>query len=163
MGLQFMLFAAINMGIEILTERQKGIWKRLRSAPLSKLQLLGSKIASGTIIGSLVLLVSFGFAIVVWRVRVDGSVPGFLGVSIASALMAASYGLLVASLGKTPERRARRVGPRHTADGDARRRLGADVRVSGMASETDRGGAHAVGRGRLRRNHMARSGVQLRR
>jgi len=102
MGLQFMLFAAINMGIEILTERQKGIWKRLRSAPLSKLQLLGSKIASGTIIGSLVLLVSFGFAIVVWRVRVDGSVPGFLGVSIASALMAASYGLLVASLGKTP-------------------------------------------------------------
>ena len=102
MGLQFMLFAAINMGIEILTERQKGIWKRLRSAPLSKLQLLGSKIASGTIIGALVLLVSFGFAIVVWRVRVDGSVPGFLGVSIASALMAASYGLLVASLGKTP-------------------------------------------------------------
>jgi ABC-2 type transport system permease protein len=102
MGLQFMLFAAINMGIEILTERQKGIWKRLRSAPLSKLQLLGSKIASGTIIGSLVLLVSFGFAIIVWRVRVEGSVPGFLGVSIASALMAASYGLLVASLGKTP-------------------------------------------------------------
>jgi ABC-2 type transport system permease protein len=102
MGLQFMLFAAINMGIEILTERQKGIWKRLRSAPLSKMQLLGSKIASGTIIGSLVLLVSFGFAIVVWRVRVDGSIPGFLGVSIASAVMAASYGLLVASLGKTP-------------------------------------------------------------
>jgi ABC-2 type transport system permease protein len=102
MGLQFMLFAAINMGIEILTERQKGIWRRLRSAPLSKLMLLGSKIASGSIIGSLVLLVSFAFSIVVWHVRVDGSVAGFIGVAIASALMAASYGLLIAALGKTP-------------------------------------------------------------
>jgi ABC-2 type transport system permease protein len=102
MGLQFMLFAAINMGIEILTERQRGIWKRLRSAPLSKLTLLGSKIASGTIIGSLVLLVSFGFAILVWHVRIEGSVAGFIAVAVLSAMMAASYGLLVAALGKTP-------------------------------------------------------------
>jgi ABC-2 type transport system permease protein len=102
MGLQFMLFAAINMGIEILTERQKGIWKRLRSAPVSKLMLLGSKIGSGTVIGSLVLLVSFAFAILVWRVRVEGSMAGFVGVAVASALMAASYGLLIAALGKTP-------------------------------------------------------------
>jgi ABC-2 type transport system permease protein len=102
MGLQFMLFASINMGIEILTERQKGIWKRLRSAPVSKLTLLGSKIGSGTVIGSLVLLVSFAFAIFVWHVRVEGSLAGFLGVAVASALMAASYGLLIAALGKTP-------------------------------------------------------------
>jgi ABC-2 type transport system permease protein len=102
MGLQFMLFAAINMGIDILTERQKGIWKRLRSAPVSKLTLLGSKVASGSIIGSLVLLVSFAFSIVVWHVRIDGSWAGFLGVAMASAVMAASYGLLIAALGKTP-------------------------------------------------------------
>ena len=102
MGLQFMLFAAINMGIDILTERQKGIWKRLRSVPLSKFTLLGSKIASGSIISSLVLLVSFAFAIIVWQVRIDGSKVGFVGVAVASALMAASYGLLIAALGKTP-------------------------------------------------------------
>jgi ABC-2 type transport system permease protein len=102
MGLQFMLFTAINMGIEILLERQKGIWKRLRSAPLSKLALLGSKIGSGTLIGTFVLLVSFAFAILVWHVRIEGSVAGFIAVAIMSALMAASYGLLVAALGKTP-------------------------------------------------------------
>jgi ABC-2 type transport system permease protein len=102
MGLQFMLFAAINMGIEILNERQRGIWKRLRSAPVSKMTLLGSKIGSGTVIGSLVLLVSFAFAILVWRVRIEGSLAGFIGVAVASALMAASYGLLIAALGKTP-------------------------------------------------------------
>jgi ABC-2 type transport system permease protein len=102
MGLQFMLFAAINMGIEILTERQKGIWRRLRSVPLSKFTLLGAKIASGSIISSLVLLVSFAFSIIVWHVRIDGSRAGFVGVAVASALMAASYGLLIAALGKTP-------------------------------------------------------------
>jgi ABC-2 type transport system permease protein len=54
------------------------------------------------VIGSLVLLVSFAFSILVWGVRIQGSLVGFIGVAIASALMAASYGLLIASLGKTP-------------------------------------------------------------
>lgn len=102
MGIQFMLFTSITLGIEILLERQRGIWKRLRSAPISKLALLVAKIASGTVISSLVLLVSFAFAIFVWRVRIDGSVVGFIGIAIACALMSASYGLLVAALGKTP-------------------------------------------------------------
>jgi ABC-2 type transport system permease protein len=102
MGLQFMLMGAINFAIEILVERQRGLWKRLRSAPISKRTLLGAKVGSGTIIGTLVMLVSFGFAILVWGVRIEGSVAGFIGVTIASALMAASYGLLVAALGKTP-------------------------------------------------------------
>jgi ABC-2 type transport system permease protein len=102
MGLQFMLFGAINLGIEILLERQRGIWKRLRSAPVSKMTLLGSKVGSGTVIGALVLLVSFGFAVFVWGVRIEGSVAGFVGVAIASALMGAAYGLLIAALGKTP-------------------------------------------------------------
>ena len=58
MGLQFMLFAAINLGIELLLERQRGLWKRLRSAPISKATLLGAKIASSTVISSTVVLVS---------------------------------------------------------------------------------------------------------
>jgi ABC-2 type transport system permease protein len=102
MGIQFLLFAAINLGIEILNERQKGLWKRLRSAPVSRATLLGGKIWSTTIIGSLVLFVSFAFAILVWKVRILGSLAGFLSIGIASAVMAATYGLLIASLGKTP-------------------------------------------------------------
>jgi ABC-2 type transport system permease protein len=102
MGIQFMLFSAITLAIDILLERQRGIWKRLRSAPISKLALLGAKIGSGTAIGSLVLLVSFAFAILVWHVRIEGSVVGFIAVVLGSALMGASYGLLVAALGKTP-------------------------------------------------------------
>jgi ABC-2 type transport system permease protein len=102
MGIQFLLFAAANLGVEMLLERQRGIWKRLRSAPISRTALLAGKAASGTIIALMTLLVSFGFAMVVFKVRIAGSVAGFLLVSIACSFMAATFGLLVAALGRTP-------------------------------------------------------------
>jgi ABC-2 type transport system permease protein len=102
MGIQFLLFAAANLGIEILLERQKGLWKRLRSAPISRLTLLAGKVASMTIVCLMTLLVSFGFAMIVFGVRIQGSLIGFFSVALACALMAATFGLLIAALGKTP-------------------------------------------------------------
>jgi ABC-2 type transport system permease protein len=102
MAIQFLLFAMANAGIEMLLERQRGLWKRLRSAPVSRLTLLAGKGASGTLISLMILLVSFAFAIVVFRVRIHGSVAGFFSVSIACSMMAAAFGLLVASVGRTP-------------------------------------------------------------
>jgi ABC-2 type transport system permease protein len=102
MAIQFLLFAMANLGIEMLLERQRGLWKRLRSAPVSKATLLSAKAISGTLISLLIILVSFGFAMVVFSVRIQGSVAGFLGISIACALMAATFGLLVAALGNSP-------------------------------------------------------------
>ena len=102
MAIQFLLFAMANLGIEMLLERQRGLWGRLRSAPVSKVTLLAAKATSGTLISLLILLVSFGFAMVVFSVRIQGSVAGFLGISIACAIMAATFGLLVAALGNSP-------------------------------------------------------------
>ncbi len=102
MGIQFLLFAMANLGIEMLLERQRGLWKRLRSAPVSRATLLGGKVVSGTIISLLTLWVSFAFAMVVFRVRIEGSIAGFVAISIAVALMAAAFGILVAALGNTP-------------------------------------------------------------
>ena len=102
MAIQFLLFAMANAGIEMLLERQRGLWKRLRSAPVSRLTLLAGKAASGAIISLMILLVSFAFAMIVFRVRIQGSVVGFLGISIACALMASTFGLLVAALGNSP-------------------------------------------------------------
>ena len=102
MGIQFLLFAAIDLGMGILLERQLGIWKRLRSAPLSRLTLLGARAASGTVIALLTLLVSFTFAMVVFGVRIHGSVVGFAAVAVACSLMAATFGLLIAAIGGTP-------------------------------------------------------------
>src|ERR1019366_7356213 len=102
MAIQFLLFAMANMGVEMLLERQRGLWSRLRSAPISKVTLLLSKAASGALISLMILLVSFVFAMIVFKVRIQGSVLGFLGVSVACALMASTFGLLVAALGNSP-------------------------------------------------------------
>src|SRR5262249_26110379 len=102
MGIQFLVFAMANLGIDMLLERQKGLWKRVRSAPVSRLTLLTAKASSGTIISLMTLWVSFAFAMIVFRVRIEGSVAGFVGISLAVALMAATFGLLVAALGNTP-------------------------------------------------------------
>jgi ABC-2 type transport system permease protein len=102
MAIQFLLFAMANAGIEMLLERQRGLWSRLRSAPVSRLTLLAGRGASGAIISLLILVVSFAFAMIVFRVRIQGSLVGFMGISIACALMASSFGLLVAALGNSP-------------------------------------------------------------
>jgi ABC-2 type transport system permease protein len=102
MGIQFLLLAAIDLGVAVLLERQRGLWKRLRSAPLSKATLLGGKTLSGTVITLMTLLVSFAFAIIVFKVRIHGSIIGFVAIAAATALMASTFGLMIASIGKTP-------------------------------------------------------------
>jgi ABC-2 type transport system permease protein len=102
MAIQFLLFAMANIGVEMLLERRRGLWSRLRSAPLSKSTLLLSKAVSGALISLMILLVSFGFAMIVFKVRIQGSVVGFMGISIACAVMASTFGLLVAALGNSP-------------------------------------------------------------
>jgi ABC-2 type transport system permease protein len=102
MAIQFLLFAMANIGVEMLLERQRGLWSRLRSAPVSKVTLLLGKAVSGALISLMILLVSFGFAMIVFKVRIHGSMLGFLGISIACAVMASTFGLLVAALGNSP-------------------------------------------------------------
>jgi len=103
MSVQFILFAGINMGIAILLDKQRGVWKRMRAAPLSKIFVLGAKTASATLIAFITLSVVFGFAIGLFGVRVEGSIVGFVGVLASIALLASTFGLLIAALGKTPE------------------------------------------------------------
>jgi ABC-2 type transport system permease protein len=102
MSIQFLLFAMASLGVEMLLERQRGLWKRLRSAPVSRLTLLAGKVASGTIVSLMVLGVCFTVAIVVFGVRIHGSLVGFVAICVACALMAATFGLLVAALGNSP-------------------------------------------------------------
>jgi ABC-2 type transport system permease protein len=103
MVVQFVLFLGIDVGIGLLQQRQRGLWKRFRAAPLSRGVLLGSRAVSAAILAFLVVQVNFLFARLVFGVKVEGSMLGFLGVSAAFALMTAAFGMLVATVGKTPE------------------------------------------------------------
>lgn len=103
MAIQFILFMGIDVGIGMLLDRQRGLWKRFASAPLSKWTFLAARTASATLIAVLILTVVFVFARLVFGVKIEGSVGGFFAVCTAFGLMTSSYGLLIASLGKTPQ------------------------------------------------------------
>ena len=103
MGIQFLLMAGVEIGIGMLLLRERGVWKRMRAAPLSRAVLLGSRAASSAVTSMGTLFILYAFARVVFGVRIQGSTLGFLGVCAAFSLMTAAFGLLVATLGKTAE------------------------------------------------------------
>jgi ABC-2 type transport system permease protein len=103
MGVQFILFMGLDVGIALLMLRQSGLWQRLRAAPLSRTMLLGSRTVSASLMAGFILLVLFTFARIVFGVRIQGSFAGFVGVCAALSLMTAAFGLMVAALGKTVE------------------------------------------------------------
>jgi ABC-2 type transport system permease protein len=103
MGIQFILFMGLDVGIGLLMLRQTGLWQRLRAAPISRTMLLGSRTVSASLMSGFILLVLFAFARVVFGVHIRGSFAGFVGVCAAFSLMTAAFGLMVAALGETVE------------------------------------------------------------
>jgi ABC-2 type transport system permease protein len=103
MGVQFILFMGIELGVGLLLMRRMGLWKRLRAAPLSRAVLLGSRIVSGAVIAAIIFALIYAAAMAVFGVRVDGSLVGFVAVGVAFAILTSTFGLLLAALGKTPE------------------------------------------------------------
>jgi ABC-2 type transport system permease protein len=103
MGVQFILMSGIDMAVGLLLMRRLGLWKRLRAAPLSRTQLLGSRVLASALISLIVFAVIYAVAIAGFGVRVLGSVAGFGLVLVCFSLLTASFGLLVAALGRTPE------------------------------------------------------------
>jgi hypothetical protein len=103
MGVQFILFMGIEVGVGVLLARRCGLWKRLRAAPLSRATLLGSHILSGALTALILLAIIYAAAIGIFKVRIDGSVPASSASPIAFALLTSSFGLLIAAIGKTPE------------------------------------------------------------
>jgi ABC-2 type transport system permease protein len=101
MSIQFILFMGIDAGIALLVMRREGMWRRLRAAPLSGAVLLGSRVTATTLIAIMILAVVYAVARIAFDVRIAGSVPGFIMVACAFALLAATTGLMIASIGRS--------------------------------------------------------------
>ena len=102
MGVQFILFMGIDLGIGILTARRLGIWARLLAAPVSLTTVLLGRALSGTVIALGLMCAMFACAALIFKVQID-SLAGFLGIALCFALMTAAFGLCIAAFGKTPE------------------------------------------------------------
>lgn len=103
MAVQFLLFLSIELGGTILLEKQRGLWRRFRAAPLSKSTMLSSRALSGAILAGFILVVLLGLGRLFFGVRVEGSLAGLALVGGAFALMSSTFGLLLATLAKTPQ------------------------------------------------------------
>lgn len=101
MAVQFILFAGIDAGVVLLLTRQRGIWQRLRSAPLSRSEFILARALATTIIGLFQITVIYLAAMLVFNVRIEGSWAGFIAVGISLCLLNATFGLMLATLGRS--------------------------------------------------------------
>jgi ABC-2 type transport system permease protein len=101
MAVQFILFAGIDAGVLLLLTRQRGIWQRLRSAPLRRSEFMLARALATTLISLFQFSVIYLAAALVFKVRIEGSWPGFIGVGLAFCLLNASFGLMLATLGRS--------------------------------------------------------------
>jgi ABC-2 type transport system permease protein len=102
MGVQFILFMGINLGISILLEQRQGFWSRLLAAPVSLSTIIMGRAVAGAVIATGLMIAMFVCAVLIFKVQIT-SVPGFIGMAICFGLMTAAFGLLIAAFGKTPE------------------------------------------------------------
>ncbi len=107
MGVQFILFMGIDMGIAVLLAQRSGVWNRLLAAPVGLTRILLARAVSGAVIAFSLLCIVFAVAVAVFDVHI-ASVPGFLGMAFCFAVLTATLGLVIAAFGKTPEA-ARRI------------------------------------------------------
>jgi ABC-2 type transport system permease protein len=101
MAVQFILFAGIDAGIMLLLLRQRGIWQRIRSAPISRAEFILARVLATALISALQMAVIYLAAMLVFGVRISGSLAGFLLVALAFCVLNAAFGLMLASLGRS--------------------------------------------------------------
>ena len=101
MTTQFILLAGIDAGIVLLLARERGIWQRLRSAPLNKTEFLLARTLSTVLISLFQLMLIYTAAIVIFGVRISGSIIGFAALAVSLCLLNAAFGLMLASIGRS--------------------------------------------------------------
>ena len=101
MTVQFLLLAGVDAGVVLLLLRERGIWQRLRSAPLAKTDFLVAKTIATMLIGMFQIAVIYAAAIAIFGVRISGSAAGFVVIAIVFCFMNATFGLMLASIGRS--------------------------------------------------------------
>ncbi|HTO97201.1 MAG TPA: ABC transporter permease [Myxococcales bacterium] len=97
LGMQLMSAGMWGIGYVVVEMRTKKLLKRLVATPMSRGQFLWSFVVMRAVFLLLELPVLLGFAWLVFRVGIKGSVPLLTGISLLGALAFAGIGLLVAS------------------------------------------------------------------
>jgi len=98
----FLLFSAMQGAALTLEERQSGISRRILPGPLSLMKLIFGKYLFLTFIGLTQVILILIVAALFFDVDVSSNIPGLAFACLGTASLAASIGMLTASLCRTP-------------------------------------------------------------
>jgi ABC-2 type transport system permease protein len=97
LGMNLMSAGMWGIGYVLVDMRTKKLLKRLMATPMSRAEFLWSFVVMRALFLLMELPVLLGFAWIVFKVGIAGSLPLLLGISLLGALSFAGLGLLVAS------------------------------------------------------------------
>ncbi len=105
----FGFFIVITVALSFASEKRTGTWRRVLAAPVPRWQALVGTLVPYYIIGLCQLGFVFGIGAAAFGMKIAGSVPALVALSMVVVLCAVCLGLVFASLGGT-ERQIGGVG-----------------------------------------------------
>ena len=103
LAVMFLLFSVTHAGSTLLEEKNDGTINRLLISPVTKSEILFSKMVFISLLGLIQLIVLFIFGWLVFGLNIFKDIPALLTVMVVTALAAASIGIFIASLCKNQQ------------------------------------------------------------
>jgi ABC-2 type transport system permease protein len=105
-GVMFLLFSASSAAGSLIDEAESGALDRMRSARVNMTTLLAGKLIYCALLACLQLVVMFLWGAAVFHVELFTHLAGFTAMTAATALAAASFGMVIATLSRTRAQQA---------------------------------------------------------
>jgi ABC-type multidrug transport system permease subunit len=97
----FGFFIALTCALSFVEERRSGTFRRVMAAPVSRPLILLSKLVPFAAIGAIQMTFLFGVGVLLFGLRIGGSVIALVALTGSVVLCATALGLLIASLSGT--------------------------------------------------------------
>ncbi len=101
LGVMFLLFSASGAGGALIEEAESGTLDRILSTRVTMTRLLLGKLTYLSIVAVLQLTVMFAWGEMFFGLELHRHVPGFLVMTVATALASSSFGLVLAAISRS--------------------------------------------------------------
>jgi ABC-2 type transport system permease protein len=101
LGVMFLLFSATGAGGALIEEAESGTLDRILSTRVTMTRLLLGKLTYLSIVAVLQLTVMFVWGEMFFDLELHRHIPGFLVMSVVTALAASSFGLVLAAISRS--------------------------------------------------------------
>jgi len=101
LGVMFLLFSAAGAGGALIEEAESGTLDRILSTHISMGRLLLGKVVYLSAVAAIQLFIMFAWGELIFGVELHRHLPGFVAMTIATALASSCFGLVLAALSRS--------------------------------------------------------------